>query len=113
MFIKDIWWKAKCVLAVALPPKLMATDDAEFNALVDTVSELEARGTINGGLDLVPEIDEAAMDCLPIRTAVVDEKVAKLHLEKLGVSLTELTTEQSDYLGIAKEGPFKPDHYRY
>ena len=43
----------------------------------------------------------------------LDEKVAKLHLEKLGVSLTELTTEQSDYLGIAKEGPFKPDHYRY
>ena len=43
----------------------------------------------------------------------LDEKVAKLHLEKLGVSLTELTNEQSDYLGIAKDGPFKPDHYRY
>jgi adenosylhomocysteinase len=43
----------------------------------------------------------------------LDEKVARLHLEKLGVSLTELTKEQSDYLGIAKEGPFKPDHYRY
>jgi len=41
------------------------------------------------------------------------EKVARLHLEKLGVSLTELTKEQSDYLGIGKEGPFKPDHYRY
>ena len=43
----------------------------------------------------------------------LDEKVAKLHLEKLGVSLTELTKEQSDYLGVAKDGPFKPDHYRY
>ncbi len=43
----------------------------------------------------------------------LDEKVARLHLEKLGVSLTELTKEQSDYLGVAKEGPFKPDHYRY
>jgi len=43
----------------------------------------------------------------------LDEKVAKLHLAKLGVSLTELTAEQTEYLGIAKEGPFKPDHYRY
>ncbi len=43
----------------------------------------------------------------------LDEKVAALHLQKLGVNLTELTPEQSDYLGIAKEGPYKPDHYRY
>ncbi|MFN8103268.1 MAG: adenosylhomocysteinase [Acidimicrobiia bacterium] len=43
----------------------------------------------------------------------LDEKVARLHLGKLGVRLTELTPEQADYLGIPKEGPFKPDHYRY
>jgi len=43
----------------------------------------------------------------------LDEKVAKLHLEKLGVSLTELTAAQVEYLGVSKEGPFKPDHYRY
>jgi len=43
----------------------------------------------------------------------LDEKVAKLHLAKLGVSLTELTAQQTEYLGIAKEGPYKPDHYRY
>jgi adenosylhomocysteinase len=43
----------------------------------------------------------------------LDEKVARLHLGKLGVSLTELTAEQSEYLGVTKEGPFKPDHYRY
>ena len=43
----------------------------------------------------------------------LDEKVAALHLGKLGVRMTELTTKQSDYLGIAKAGPFKPDHYRY
>jgi adenosylhomocysteinase len=43
----------------------------------------------------------------------LDEKVARLHLEKLGVSLTELTTEQSEYIGVPKEGPFKPEHYRY
>jgi len=43
----------------------------------------------------------------------LDEKVAKLHLAKLGVSLTELTAEQSEYLGLPVEGPYKPDHYRY
>ncbi|MDP3973062.1 MAG: adenosylhomocysteinase [Candidatus Nanopelagicales bacterium] len=43
----------------------------------------------------------------------LDEKVARLHLGSLGVSLTELTRRQSDYLGIAVEGPYKPDHYRY
>ncbi|MEE2889599.1 MAG: adenosylhomocysteinase [Planctomycetota bacterium] len=44
---------------------------------------------------------------------VLDEKVARLHLAKLGVKLTELTDTQSKYLGIPKEGPYKPDHYRY
>ena len=43
----------------------------------------------------------------------LDEKVALLHLEKLGVELSELTTDQSDYLGIDKSGPYKPEHYRY
>ena len=44
---------------------------------------------------------------------VLDEKVARLHLSKIGVELDELTKEQADYLGIPKEGPFKPEHYRY
>ena len=44
---------------------------------------------------------------------VLDEKVARLHLAKIGVVLEELTTAQSDYLGIKKEGPFKPELYRY
>ena len=43
----------------------------------------------------------------------LDEMVAKLHLEKLGVKLTKLTPEQATYLGIPAEGPYKPDHYRY
>jgi len=43
----------------------------------------------------------------------LDEKVARLHLKKIGVELEELTTEQSKYLGIPKEGPFKPEAYRY
>ena len=43
----------------------------------------------------------------------LDEKVARAHLKKLGVTLTELSPEQVDYLGISAEGPYKPDHYRY
>jgi len=43
----------------------------------------------------------------------LDEEVARLHLEKLGVKLTRLTREQADYIGVPVEGPYKPDHYRY
>jgi adenosylhomocysteinase len=43
----------------------------------------------------------------------LDEKVARLHLEKLGAKLTELTQEQASYIGVPVEGPYKPDHYRY
>ena len=43
----------------------------------------------------------------------LDEKVARLHLAKIGVRLEELSDAQSEYLGIAKEGPYKPEHYRY
>src|SRR3974390_1517869 len=43
----------------------------------------------------------------------LDEKVARLHLEKIGVKLTKLSPKQSDYIGVKENGPFKPDHYRY
>jgi adenosylhomocysteinase len=43
----------------------------------------------------------------------LDEEVARLHLDHLGVKLTKLTDEQAKYIGVPKEGPFKPDHYRY
>ncbi len=43
----------------------------------------------------------------------LDEKVAKLHLAKIGVELTELRKDQADYIGVKQEGPFKPEHYRY
>ena len=43
----------------------------------------------------------------------LDEKVARLHLDALGVKLTELTAGQAAYLGVPVEGPYKPDHYRY
>ena len=43
----------------------------------------------------------------------LDEKVAALHLDKLGVQLTKLTAKQAEYLGMSDTGPFKSDHYRY
>jgi adenosylhomocysteinase len=44
---------------------------------------------------------------------LLDEKVARLHLKKLGVQVTKLTPEQAEYIGVPMDGPFKPDHYRY
>jgi adenosylhomocysteinase len=43
----------------------------------------------------------------------LDEQVARLHLDKLGVKLTKLSTKQAEYLGISINGPYKPEHYRY
>ena len=43
----------------------------------------------------------------------LDEKVARLHLKKIGVKLTELKPDQAAYIGVAPEGPFKSEHYRY
>ena len=43
----------------------------------------------------------------------LDEKVARLHLKKVGAMLSELTDEQAAYIGVSKQGPYKPDTYRY
>jgi adenosylhomocysteinase len=43
----------------------------------------------------------------------LDEKVARLHLDAVGVRLTELRADQASYIGVPVEGPYKPDHYRY
>ena len=43
----------------------------------------------------------------------LDEKVALLHLPKLGAKLTILSDDQAEYIGVSQEGPFKPEHYRY
>ena len=43
----------------------------------------------------------------------LDEKVAKLHLDRLGVELEELSSDQADYIGVEVSGPYKPDYYRY
>jgi len=57
-----------------------------------------------------PEKYPVGVHCLP---KTLDEEVARLHLEKLGVKLTKLTPKQAAYLGIPVEGPFKPEYYRY
>ena len=61
-------------------------------------------------IELFNQRYEIGVYCLPKH---LDEKVAQLHLEQIGVHLTKLSKEQSDYLGIDKNGPFKPNHYRY
>ena len=43
----------------------------------------------------------------------LDEKVARLHLDRIGVKLSSLNKEQADYIGVGTDGPFKPEHYRY
>ncbi len=63
-------------------------------------------------LDLWKNKDEykVGVYTLPKR---LDEEVARLHLEKIGVKLTTLSQRQADYIGVPVEGPFKPDTYRY
>ena len=63
-------------------------------------------------MELLQNADSLANDVhlLPKR---LDEEVARRHLDKLGVKLTQLTADQAQYLGVPVEGPFKPDHYRY
>jgi adenosylhomocysteinase len=57
-----------------------------------------------------PDDYEVGVFVLPKK---LDEEVARLHLEKIGVRLEKLSQEQADYLGIPVDGPYKPDHYRY
>ncbi|QDT54576.1 Adenosylhomocysteinase [Caulifigura coniformis] len=57
-----------------------------------------------------PDAFELGVHVLPKK---LDEEVARLHLDKLGVKLTKMTQKQSDYLGVPATGPYKPDHYRY
>jgi len=57
-----------------------------------------------------PEAYDTSVHVLPKH---LDEEVARLHLEKLGIVLDRLTLGQAKYLGISRDGPFKPEHYRY
>ena len=64
-------------------------------------------------MELHDNADRYSKDTVHVLPKHLDEMVARLHLEKLGIKLTEMTTDQAEYLGVPKEGPFKPDHYRY
>ena len=63
-----------------------------------------------GSVDTGQKFETGKVYVLPKK---LDEKVAMLHLAKVGAKLTKLTKTQAEYLGVPVEGPFKPDHYRY
>ena len=63
-------------------------------------------------LELWERADEYSVD-IHLMPKILDEEVARLHLDKLGVKLTKLTPEQAEYMHVPVDGPYKPDHYRY
>ncbi len=63
-------------------------------------------------LELWERADQYSVD-VHVLPKALDEKVAMLHLQKIGANLTDMTNEQADYLGLAQSGPYKPDTYRY
>jgi adenosylhomocysteinase len=64
-------------------------------------------------MTLWTETDKYERGKLYVLPKQLDEEVARLHLEKIGVKLSKLSKEQADYLGVPVEGPYKPDYYRY
>ncbi|MEL7500173.1 MAG: adenosylhomocysteinase [Planctomycetota bacterium] len=74
-------------------------------AQIDLALNANGKETLSG-----TKYDRGQVYVLP---KILDEKVARLHLDQLGVKLTELTQEQADYIGVPVDGPYKPDHYRY
>ncbi len=64
-------------------------------------------------IELWQNINHYANNTVYVLPKKLDEQVARLHLQKLGVQLTKLSQEQADYLGISVDGPYKPEHYRY
>jgi len=85
------------VMSSSFTNQVMAQLDLHLNAT--------GKPTLSG-----TKYDERKVYTLPKK---LDEKVARLHLGKLGVKLTKLSKEQADYIGVPVEGPYKPDHYRY
>ncbi len=74
-------------------------------AQIDLALNAEGKETLSG-----VKYDRNDVYILP---KVLDEKVARLHLDQLGVKLTTLSKEQAEYIGVPVEGPYKPEHYRY
>ena len=76
-----------------------------------TIAQIDLAYNANGEETLSGEkYDGGNVYILP---KILDEKVARLHLDQLGVKLTELSKDQADYIGVPVEGPYKPEHYRY
>ncbi|MEM6458254.1 MAG: adenosylhomocysteinase, partial [Planctomycetota bacterium] len=76
-----------------------------------TIAQIDLALNMDGKTTLSGEVYEPGK--VYVLPKVLDEKVARLHLDKLGVKLTELSQEQADYIGVPVEGPYKPAHYRY
>ena len=74
-------------------------DGLDLNQVLAQIDLWENRDTYKPGVYRLPK--------------KLDEEVARLHLDKIGVKLTKLTKKQADYLGVPIEGPYKPEHYRY
>jgi len=85
------------VMSSSFTNQVMAQIDLHLNA--------QSKPTLSG-----TRYSEKKVYVLPKK---LDEKVARLHLDKLGVKLTRLTNDQADYIGASVDGPYKPDHYRY
>ena len=64
-------------------------------------------------MELHADADAYSLGTVHVLPKHLDEMVARLHLEQLGIQLTELSQEQADYIGVDVNGPYKPDHYRY
>lgn len=76
-----------------------------------TIAQIDLALSANGAETLSGmKYDKNDVYILP---KILDEKVARLHLDQLGVKLTELSQEQADYIGVPVQGPYKPEHYRY
>jgi adenosylhomocysteinase len=74
-------------------------------AQIDLHLAAQGKGTLSG-----TKYDKKQVYTLPKK---LDEKVARLHLDKLGVHLTKLSEKQAAYIGVPVDGPYKSDHYRY
>ncbi len=74
-------------------------------AQIDLHLAAQGKPTVSG-----TDYSETKVYTLPKK---LDEKVARLHLDKLGVRLTQLSDDQAAYIGVPKDGPYKPEHYRY
>ena len=74
-------------------------------AQIDLAYNAEGKETLSG-----EKYDKGKVYVLP---KILDEKVARLHLDQLGVKLTQLSAEQAEYISVPVDGPYKPDHYRY